>query len=126
MRAKILSGSIVAVVVLAWVAAASVAVGGAWSSLERPTRRPVSASAPSLKALDASIALAEPFLDGLYSAREDGTAVVSEYYGRPVGARFAGDRRWQLLGASQNRLQRLGSTTAEDIGLATFRSGAAS
>jgi hypothetical protein len=126
MRTRVLSGAVVAVVVVLWAAAAVVAVGGAVSSLERPDRRPVAAAAPGLAALDRAILRAQPFLDGLYAPREDGTATISEYYGLPVRARFAGESTWQLLGAGQNRITRVRSATSSELGLATFRSGDAS
>jgi hypothetical protein len=54
--------------------------------------------APSLGSLNAAIARAESFLDGLYKPLGRIGAVQSEYYGLPIRVRFPGYGRWVLLG----------------------------
>jgi hypothetical protein len=123
LRAKVLSGGLIAVVLLVWGVGTAVALRGTWSSIHRPARHALDGSGPSLAAVDRALTAAEPFIDGLYAPREDGTAVVSEYYGLPVRARFDGRPTWQLLGSGRNRIRRSTSTPAVEVGFATFRDG---
>lgn len=64
-------------------------------------RRPVEASAPSLEEVDASIALAEQYLDGLYRELGSERAIVSEYYALPLRVYFTGPRLWVRPGDQQ-------------------------
>ncbi len=54
--------------------------------------------APTLAQVNASIALAQGYLDGLFKPLPGGQAVQSEFYGLPLRAYFPGYRRWVLLG----------------------------
>ncbi len=121
-----LSGGLIVVVLLVWGAGVAVALRGTWSSLHRPARHALDVTGPTRTAVDRAIAAAEPFIDGLYAPREDGTAVVSEYYALPVRARFQGSTRWQLLGSGENRVRRSSSASSVEVGFATFRQGRAS
>lgn len=126
MRVKVLSGAILLAVALVWAAGTAIAVRGTWASIDRPARAAVRAVPPTHGQLDRAIARAERFVDGLYAPRADGTAAVSEYYGLPVRARFAGSARWQLLGAGRNRIERVATAGSTEIALATFEEGPAS
>jgi hypothetical protein len=116
---------VLALVAVVWLVVTAVAVTGTWDSLRRPDREPLRAHAPSLRALDVAVARAQPFLDGLYSPRADGSAAIAEYYGLPVRARFGAGRPWQLLGDGENRIDRLHTGETTEVGAATFRDGAA-
>lgn len=53
---------------------------------------------PTLAQVNASIALAQQYLDGLYKPLPGGQAVESEFYGLPLRVYFPADHRWVLLG----------------------------
>lgn len=55
-------------------------------------------NAPTLAQINASIAAAQGFLDGLYRPVGSGEAVQAEYYGLPLRVRFTSDGEWVLLG----------------------------
>ncbi|MCW2776059.1 MAG: hypothetical protein JWN91_4385 [Nocardioides sp.] len=76
-------------------------------------RRPIEADPPSLAEVDASLALAEHYLDGLYRDVGAERAVVSEYYALPLRVYFTGPRLWvrpgdrqvTIIGGEQSRLR---------------------
>jgi hypothetical protein len=53
---------------------------------------------PTLAQVNASIALAQGYLDGLFKPLPGRQGVQSEFYGLPLRAYFPGYRRWVLLG----------------------------
>lgn len=118
------AAGVLGVVGLVWIVLVTIALGGVWSSFERPARRTIATPAPSLPALTRAIALAEPFIDGLYAPRGDGTAAMAEYYGLPVRVRL-GDGPWLLPGEGDNRVERVSSVRDRDVSDVTFRSGTA-
>src|SRR5918999_893328 len=61
-------------------------------------QRPGQVRAPTLAALNAAIARAQSFLDGLYKPLGRAGAVQSEHYGLPIRVRFPDHGRWVLLG----------------------------
>lgn len=67
------------------------------AGVSRPPTPPL-AVGPTLQQLNASIAMAEDYLDGLYKELPNGQAVQSEAYGLPLRAYFPGQDEWVLLG----------------------------
>lgn len=59
---------------------------------------PPSVPGPSLPEVNASIALAEGYIDGLYKRLPDDQAVQSETYGLPLRVYFPAQDQWVLLG----------------------------
>ena len=59
---------------------------------------PPSVAGPTLQQVNASIAMAEDYLNGLYKQLPNGLAVQSETYGLPLRAYFPDQDRWVLLG----------------------------
>jgi hypothetical protein len=119
---RALSAGVIGTVGLVWIVLVTIALGGVWSSFERPSRRTIATPAPSLAALTRAIALAGPFIDGLYAPRADGTAAMAEYYGLPVRVRLD-DGPWLLPGEAENRVRRVSSVRDRDVSDLTFRTG---
>lgn len=120
-----LAAAVLVPAVALWIAACVVVVGGLRDGLRTPDRVPVRAVAPTRAALDDALALAGPFLDDLYSPRDDGAAAIAEYFGLPVRARLGPGRPWRLLGIDGNRLEREHSGARTETGVAVWRDGAA-
>jgi hypothetical protein len=91
-----------ALLVVAGVLATALVAGSVVTVIDRlgaaATPRPGAVRAPSLAALNAAIARAQTFLDGLYKPLGPAGAVQSEHYGLPIRVRFPRPDRWVLLG----------------------------